>query len=84
MYWAMRTVPPTARPLMRLMTRIVTWPPMETAAEPTAPQKRLTISISAMLYSAWSRLDSKNGSEKRISCPTTLPLVRSFWNLLNG
>ena len=36
--WAIITVPPTARPLMRLMTKMVTWPPIPTAEVPTIPQ----------------------------------------------
>ena len=77
MYWAMSTVPPTARPLMRLMTRMVTWPPSPTAEAPTGPQNRPTMSMSARLYSAWSRLEAKKGRENKSSCLVTLPWVRS-------
>ena len=80
--WAIITVPPTARPLIRLITRMVTCPPTPTAEVPIGPLNCPTISISAMLYSACSRLEAKNGSENFSRCRVTLPSVRSFWNLL--
>ena len=77
MNWAIMMVPPTARPLIRLMMRMVTWPPMPTAEAPTAPPNCPTMTISAILYRACSKLDSRKGTENFSSCPNTLPCVRS-------
>ena len=79
---AISTVPPTESPLIRLITRIVTLPPIPTAEVPTGPLNWPTISMSAILYIACNKFDNKKGSANLKSCFATLPRVRSCWNLL--
>ncbi len=82
-YLPTRMVPPSVRPVIRLVTICVTCVPVDTAATLAGSQNQPITARSTAPYSAWMILAIRNGTVKRISTGSTRPSVNRFFSVMD-